>query len=58
MTKKLSEHKKLKSSNNLEKLRKESPFLKLFEGIPSNRKKIGKTFIKISYEFKNCKRLS
>tara|TARA_B100000482_G_scaffold113458_1_gene81992 strand:- start:422 stop:598 length:177 start_codon:yes stop_codon:yes gene_type:complete len=56
MTKKVSEYKKSKPSVNIEKLRKESPFLKLFEGIPSNRNKIGKTFIKISCEFKNSKR--
>tara|TARA_Y200000002_G_scaffold207875_1_gene171517 strand:- start:570 stop:737 length:168 start_codon:yes stop_codon:yes gene_type:complete len=55
MTKKLSEHKKSKPLDNIEKLRKESSFLKLFEGITSNRNKIGKTFIKISYEFKNSK---
>ena len=58
MTKKLSEHKKSKPLHNIEKLRKENSFLKLFEGIPSNRNKIGKTFIKISYEFKNSKRFS
>ena len=45
MTKKLSEHKKLKPSNNLEKLRKENPFLQLFEGISSTKAKRGQTFI-------------
>ena len=42
--------KKKKSKKNIEKIRKNSKWLKLFENIPYNNSKVGQSFImKVSY---------
>ena len=45
--------KKKKSKNNIEEIRKNSKWLKLFENVPYNNSKIGQSFImKASYRKK------